>query len=44
VQFGIEAIIPATAASGKNVGVIAQVHFYLDDIFPDTIGRPLFGK
>jgi hypothetical protein len=44
VQFGIEAIIPATAASGKNVGVIAQVHFYLDDIFPGTIGRPLFGK
>ena len=42
VQFGIEAIIPATRAAGKNIGVIAQVHFYLDDIFPNSIGRPLF--
>jgi hypothetical protein len=43
MQFGIEAIIPATRAAGKNVGVIAQVHFYLDDIFPQSIGRPLIG-
>jgi hypothetical protein len=43
MQFGIEAIIPATKASGKNVGIIAQLHFYLDDIFPNTIGRPLLG-
>jgi hypothetical protein len=44
VQFGVEAIAPATAASGKNLGIIAQMHFYLDDIFPATIGRPLFGN
>jgi hypothetical protein len=43
MQFGVEAIIPATKASGKNVGIIAQLHFYLDDIFPNTIGRPLAG-
>jgi hypothetical protein len=43
MQFGIEAIIPATKASGKSVGVIAQLHFYLDDTFPQTIGRPLLG-
>jgi len=43
MQFGIEAIIPATKATGKNVGLIAQLHFYLDDIFPNTIGRPLLG-
>jgi hypothetical protein len=43
MQFGIEAIIPATKASGKNVGIIAQLHFYLDDLFPNTIGRPLLG-
>ena len=41
MQFGVEAIIPVTQASGKNVGIIAQLHFYLDDIFPQTIGRPL---
>jgi len=43
MQFGVEAIIPATKATGKNVGIIAQLHFYLDDIFPNTIGRPLLG-
>ena len=34
VQFGVEAIIPTTRASGNNVGIIAQLHFYLNDIFP----------
>jgi len=43
MQFGVEAIIPVTKASGKNVGIIAQLHFYLDDIFPNTIGRPILG-
>ena len=43
MQLGIEAIIPATRAAGKNIGVIVQVHFYLDDIVPKSIGRPLFG-
>ena len=43
IQLGIEAIIPVTRATGRNVGVIAQVHFYLDDIFPASIGRPLIG-
>ncbi len=42
-QFGVEALIPANARSGSRVGVLAQVHFYLDDIFPSTFGRPLFG-
>jgi len=23
--------------------MIAQLHFFLDDLFPHTIGRPLFG-
>ncbi len=33
-QLGIEAVIPLNTASGKNVGVLAQIHFYLDDIAP----------
>jgi hypothetical protein len=33
-QLGIEAVIPVNTRSGKNVGVIAQLHFYLDDIAP----------
>lgn len=40
-QLGIEAIIPINRESGGNVGVLAQLHFYLDDIFPKSIGRPL---
>jgi hypothetical protein len=40
-QVGIEAIIPVNRDSGSNVGVIGQLHFYLDDMFPTTIGRPL---
>jgi hypothetical protein len=33
-QLGIEAVIPVNTRSGKNVGVIGQIHFYLDDIAP----------
>jgi len=43
VQFGVEAIVPINERTGKSVGVIGQVHFYLDDLFPHTLGRPLFG-
>ena len=43
-QVGIEALIPINRQSGTNVGVIAQLHLYLDDIFPSTIGRPIFGS
>ncbi len=42
-QVGAEAIIPINRASGTGTGVIAQLHLYLDDIFPDTIGQPLLG-
>jgi hypothetical protein len=43
-QVGLEAMIPINRASGSNVGVMAQLHLYLDDLFPTTIGRPLFGE
>ncbi len=36
VQLGLEAIVPINTASGKNVGVLGQVHFYLDDILPQV--------
>lgn len=42
-QIGVEAIIPANSRTGHDTGVIAQLHFYLDDIFPNTIGKPIFG-
>lgn len=43
-QVGIEALIPINRQSGRNVGVIAQLHFYLDDIDPRGIGKPIFGN
>jgi len=43
-QFGIEALIPINRQSGSNIGVIAQLHYYLDDIDPRGIGKPLFGN
>jgi hypothetical protein len=43
-QVGLEAIVPLNRASGTGIGAIAQLHLYLDDIFPTTIGRPLFGS
>ena len=42
-QVGVEAIVPINRQSGANIGVIAQVHIYLDDLFPRSIGKPLFG-
>lgn len=41
-QVGLEAVIPGNQAAGKNVGYIAQLHFFFDDIFPNTLGKPLF--
>jgi hypothetical protein len=42
-QVGVEAIVPINERTGTNVGVIAQLHFFLDDLFPHSLGRPLFG-
>jgi hypothetical protein len=42
-QVGAEAIIPVNSRTGSDVGFIAQLHFYLDDLFPHSLGRPLFG-
>jgi hypothetical protein len=42
-QVGIEAMIPINRESGTGVGVIGQLHLYLDDMFPHSIGQPLFG-
>ncbi len=42
-QVGVEAIIPVNRASGTGVGVLGQLHLYLDDMFPKTFGQPLIG-
>ena len=40
-QVSVEAVIPVNERSGKGVGWMAQLHFFLDDLFPDSLGRPL---
>jgi hypothetical protein len=42
MQIGAEAIIPASRLTGHGYGGVVQRHFYLDDLFPNSIGRPLF--
>jgi hypothetical protein len=42
-QVALEAIVPINRASGTAVGAMAQLHIYLDDIFPNSIGKPIFG-
>ena len=44
VQVGAEAIIPANDEAGDRVGFIVQLHFFIDDMFPRSLGRPLWGS
>lgn len=43
-QVGVEAVVPINERTGKNVGIRGMLHFFLDDLFPTSIGRPLFGR
>jgi hypothetical protein len=40
-QLGVEAVVPINSHTGNNVGVVGQLHFYLDDILPKIFGKPL---
>ena len=40
-QIGAEAILPATRSTGHGFGGVVQLHFYLDDLFPRSIGKPI---
>jgi hypothetical protein len=42
-QVGAEAIIPYGEGQGHGIGGVVQLHFYYDDIFPHSFGRPIFG-
>lgn len=44
VQLGAEAIIPANDEAGDKVGFILQLHFFIDDMFPGSLGKPLWGS
>ena len=40
-QIGAEAILPVNRLAGHGYGGVVQLHFYLDDLFPRSIGRPI---
>ncbi|HLC42485.1 MAG TPA: hypothetical protein VJO34_12795 [Methylomirabilota bacterium] len=44
IELGVEAVIPINDRTGQNVGVRGLIHFFLDDLFPMSIGRPIFGR
>ena len=39
--ISVEALIPGNKQTGSHVGVIAQFHLYFDDIFPNSLGKPI---
>jgi hypothetical protein len=41
-QIGMEVLVPLNKAAGLNVGYTVQLHVFLDDILPNSLGRPLF--
>lgn len=41
-QIAVEAIVPVNSASGRGVGAVAELHFFLDDIYPNSWGKPIF--
>ncbi|MBF0506562.1 MAG: hypothetical protein HQL09_06985 [Nitrospirae bacterium] len=42
MELGIAAQIPVNSQTGKNVGVLGLIHFFVDDLFPKSIGGPIF--
>jgi hypothetical protein len=42
-QIGLEALVPGPRKTNNATGFVFQVHFFLDDIFPTTLGKPIFG-
>ena len=42
-QIGAEAIVPVNRESGPHVGVTLQMWIFIDDLFPNQFGHPVFG-
>jgi len=42
-ELGAVAAIPINHASGRHVGALAILDLFFDDMFPDSLGKPLFG-
>jgi hypothetical protein len=42
-SFSTEVLWPLNGATAHGLGIIGQFHLYFDDMFPNSIGKPLFG-
>jgi hypothetical protein len=42
MELGVAAQIPINSRSGSSVGILGLIHLYVDDLFPKSIGRPIF--
>ena len=40
-EVGVEALIPLNRATGTTMGAVALVHLFLDDLLPNSLGKPL---
>ena len=41
-EFGLAAQIPINKRSGNTVGILGLIHIFIDDLFPKSIGAPIF--
>lgn len=42
MQLAVEAILPVNSRTGGGKGILFQVHFFIDDLFPRGLGKPIF--
>jgi hypothetical protein len=42
IELGVAAQVPVNSRSGNGVGVFGLIHFFVDDLFPKSLGRPIF--
>ena len=42
MQLAVEAVVPVNARTGGGKGLLFQVHFFMDDLFPRSLGKPVF--
>ena len=42
IELGLAARIPVNKRTGSDTGIFALLHFFIDDLFPHSLGRPVF--
>lgn len=42
MELGIAVQIPINSRSGRSAGVLGLIHLFMDDLFPGSLGRPIF--